>query len=191
MDAIVLDDGRVLVAGGWRLNWHLDPLSGAEIIDTNVSSTVRLAKLVLYDDASDPVTARDKFDRRVSELWWVGREFVKYGQIKGVNDDLSRELKARKYTTQKGPEGLKIKVETKPDMKDRLGFSPDLADSFAVALDIARSRFGALAGGIATGLNRPRLEWESEVAAHQAVFENITYGEQAAEYEVAEPSQWG
>jgi hypothetical protein len=39
MDAIVLDDGRVLVAGGWRLNWHLDPLSGAEIIDTNVILT--------------------------------------------------------------------------------------------------------------------------------------------------------
>ena len=141
--------------------------------------------------ASDPVTARDKFDRRVSELWWVGREFVKYGQIKGVNDDLARELKARKYTTQKGPEGLKIKVETKRDMKDRLGFSPDIADTAAVALDIARSRFGALAGGIATGLNRPRLEWEAEISAHQAVFESINYGEQAYESEVAEPSQWG
>src|SRR5262249_26045045 len=41
--------------------------------------------------AADPVPACDKFDRRVSELWWVGREFMKYNQIKGVNSDLARE----------------------------------------------------------------------------------------------------
>jgi N-acetylneuraminic acid mutarotase len=39
MDAIVLDDGRVLVAGGWRLSWHLDPQTGQEIVDVNVILT--------------------------------------------------------------------------------------------------------------------------------------------------------
>lgn len=74
---------------------------------------------------SDPVPAKDKYDRRVSELWYVGKEFLKYGQIKGITNDLARELKARQYDTVKGPEGLKISVEPKKEMKVRIGFSPD------------------------------------------------------------------
>jgi hypothetical protein len=38
MDAIVLDDGRVLVAGGWRHNWHLDA-TGNEVVDVDAILT--------------------------------------------------------------------------------------------------------------------------------------------------------
>jgi len=130
---------------------------------------------------ADPVPARDKFDRRVSELWWVGREFMKYGQIKGVNNDLARELKARRYDTMKGPEGLKITVEPKKEMRERLGFSPDLADSFAMIIELCRQKFGALAGGIETGMRRHNKDWQEEVNNWSAVYENVKY-ESEAEY---------
>lgn len=87
-------------------------------------------------------TARELYDRRVSELWYSGVEFLKHGQLKGVDDELARELKARKYDTVKGADGDKIKVETKKAMKERLGFSPDLADAAFIVLDLCRSRLG-------------------------------------------------
>lgn len=127
--------------------------------------------------ASDPVTAKDKFDRRVSELWWVGKEFMKYGQIRGVNGDLARELKARTYDTRKGPEGLKIVVEPKKDMKLRLGFSPDIADSFCMGIELCRQRFGALAGGENTGLRRTEKSWDNVIALADSLYQNAKYEE--------------
>lgn len=127
---------------------------------------------------TDPVTARDKFDRRVSELWYVGKEFMKYGQIKGIHDDLARELKARQYETKKGPEGLKICVETKKDMKARIGFSPDEADCFVLGVDLCRQRFGALAGGIDTGMRKANTSWEQQVKDADALYANADYSEE-------------
>lgn len=101
--------------------------------------------------ADDPRTAKDLYDRRVSELWGVGKEFVRAGQIKGVTHDLSRELEARRYETSKRGSNVITVVETKADMKKRLGFSPDAADAFFVMLELVRRRHGALAGGVSTG----------------------------------------
>lgn len=100
---------------------------------------------------NDKRTAKDMFDRRVSELWGVGKEFVRAGQIKGVIPELSREMQARHYETSKRGGNVVTVVETKADMKKRIGFSPDLADSFFVMLELVRHRHGALAGGVATG----------------------------------------
>ena len=101
--------------------------------------------------ANDARTAKDLYDRRVSELWGVGREFVRAGQIKGVPSELSRELEARHYETSKRGGSVITVVETKADMKKRLGFSPDLADAAFVMLELVRRRHGALAGGFSTG----------------------------------------
>jgi hypothetical protein len=124
---------------------------------------------------SDPVSARHKYDRRVTELWCVGKEFVKYGQIKGVNDDLARELKARQYDTVKGPEGLKMAAESKKDMKKRIGFSPDYGDTFAMSVDLCRFNFGALAGGMETGMRKVNHSWEKQVEAADAMYANADY----------------
>lgn len=125
--------------------------------------------------ATDHVSGKDQFDRRVSELWWVGREFMKYRQIRGITNEIARELKARKYTTIKGPEGLKVSVEPKPMMKKRLGFSPDLADSFCVLLDLCRQRFGFLAGGGELGEYAANKSFEKEAEAATKMYENATY----------------
>lgn len=94
---------------------------------------------------NNPKTAKEQYWNRVSELWYVGLEFLKHGQLKGIKIDQAREMKARKYETIKGAEGLKIRVESKKDMKLRLGFSPDIADAGFVMLDLAR-HLGFMAG---------------------------------------------
>ena len=91
-----------------------------------------------------PVRANEKFSNRVTELWYVGVEFLRSGQLKGITPDLARELTARKYSTMSGG---KLVVEPKKDMKARMGKSPDLADAAFMLLDICRHRLGAYAGG--------------------------------------------
>lgn len=96
-------------------------------------------------------TAKQAYDRKVSELWYVGKEFLKYSQIRGVTQELAREMKARRYDTRKGVDGLKVIVETKKDMKERLLFSPDIADSAFVMLHLCRERLGFIPGGKGRG----------------------------------------
>lgn len=104
-------------------------------------------------------TAKEAYDRKVTELWYVGKEFLKYGQIKGVVPELAREMKARKYETVKGAEGLKMKVETKAEMKERLLFSPDIADSAFVMLHLCRARLGFTPGGNGRGISGARQKF--------------------------------
>ena len=99
---------------------------------------------LLPTSAISPIKANEKFSNRVSELWYVGVEFLRGGQLKGITSDLARELTARKYTTQAGG---KLIVESKKDMKARMGKSPDLADAAFLLLDVVRQRLGAYAGG--------------------------------------------
>lgn len=84
--------------------------------------------------------ADQAYDRRVTEIWFVGKEFLKGSQIRGLKPEIAREAKARKYETVKGTEGLKMKAETKKDMKERLMFSPDVAEAFFVMIDLCRER---------------------------------------------------
>lgn len=125
----------------------------------------------------DSLTAKDKYDRRVSELWYVGVELMKYGQLRGLDDELIREMKARKYDTVKGGgTGLKIRVERKDDMKERLGFSPDDADAFFVLVDLCRQRHNFLAhsgfGGPSAETNK---DWERQVEIANDVYAQVNY----------------
>ena len=94
------------------------------------------------------IKADEAYGNRVSELWYVGREFLRAGQIRGVTLDLARELVARQYRT---AERGKIYVESKKDMKTRFGKSPDIADAAFLMLDVCRQRTGAIAGTTVAG----------------------------------------
>ena len=102
----------------------------------------------LPTSAVSPVKANEKFTNRVTELWYVGVEFLRSRQLKGITPDLGRELTARKYSTSSGG---KLVVEPKKDMKARMGKSPDLADAAFLLLDLCRQRLGAYAGGKIAG----------------------------------------
>jgi hypothetical protein len=50
-------------------------------------------------------------------------------------------MTSRNYDTRKSG-SMKVVVESKTDMKSRIGRSPDVADAAFVMLDVVRERFG-------------------------------------------------
>ena len=87
---------------------------------------------------SDPRPGNKRFRNMVSELWYVGREFIRSGQLKGLQPDIVTEMVARTYEEVSGV----VKVESKDDMKLRTKKSPDIADSCFLCLHMARMKHG-------------------------------------------------
>jgi hypothetical protein len=89
-----------------------------------------------------PQVGKELFHNMASELCFAARYFLECEQLKGISPDLAWEMTQRKYVRRT----RKIIIESKTDMKKRIGKSPDLFDSFAVGLFVARKVFGAMAG---------------------------------------------
>lgn len=94
----------------------------------------------------DRTPASERYDNKMSELWAVGKSLLRAGQLKNIGNDLAKEMCQRTYETVKGGEGMRIRVESKPDYKARVGESPDIADSAMVLLDLCRERFAFRSG---------------------------------------------
>lgn len=99
--------------------------------------------------ASDtPVSETDKspghsrYADRVSEIWYRGYDLLRNGQLKGITPQLAKEMCSRNYTTEKAGD-LRVKVESKKEVKKRIGKSPDLADSAFILLALAVERMSA------------------------------------------------
>ena len=120
-----------ILAGEWDSSF-MRVSFGAKASDKRVSANSTLIGEELYVN-------------RVSELWFVGKELMRTGQIKGVSGELAKEMCGRTYDLTKGSVALRVKIESKPEFKSRLGMSPDLADAGFLALDCARQRFGLVA----------------------------------------------
>jgi hypothetical protein len=82
------------------------------------------------------------------------RQFGMNDQIRGLDDDTALEFSTR-IVEQDGR--ARIRVETKKDYKERMGRSPDLADSACVILAMLRERFGIHPGRV-TGLQAQRKD---------------------------------
>ena len=83
---------------------------------------------------------KDRFSNRVTELWYVGKDFLKAGQIRGLDPETCIQMCARMY---KQVDREKVEVESKKIMKQRTnGRSPDRADAFFGCIEIARRRHG-------------------------------------------------
>ena len=119
-----------VLAGEWS-NQFLRVQFGGKASDRRVSMNSQL-------------TGEELYSNRVSELWFVGKEFMRTQQICGVGVDLAKEMCSRRYDMIKSGT-LRVKVETKAELKQRSGQSPDVADAAFIALDLARQRHGLVA----------------------------------------------
>lgn len=106
-----------------------------QILEINFSG----AASDLPSSGTDSTPAKERYSNRVSELTYAAREFLQSRQLKGIKPDLAKELCARTYETR---ERGKVRVESKVDMKARIGYSPDLADAAALVLAVCRQRLG-------------------------------------------------
>jgi phage terminase large subunit len=107
--------------------------NGLDVIPLNVAE----ASDVL-DEARKP-----KFANLRSEIWWAGREALDPENADALALDpsdtqLHAELTAVKW---KFDAQGRIKVESKEDMKKRLGYSPDRADAFNLAVYARTGRY--------------------------------------------------
>jgi hypothetical protein len=85
--------------------------------------------------AKDDKRANEAYGKFVTELWFAARSTVVSRQVRQMPRDVAREGASRAWDYTKG---MKQDVEPKERTKERLGRSPDLFDSFVVALEVAR-----------------------------------------------------
>ena len=116
---------------------------------------------------SNSTSCHDLYANRVTEIWFAGKELIRCGQLKGVDPELAKEMTARQYETAKGGEGLRMRVEAKPDFKKRTGYSPDNADAAFLLVDLARNRHGLIA------LDLPESVKESQQPQRQVSFRDL------------------
>jgi hypothetical protein len=72
-------------------------------------------------------------------MWFVGREYIRSGQIKGIFPALATELCSRSYVTKARG---KIQIESKSELRKRIGKSPDMSDGAILTLELCRRRLG-------------------------------------------------
>ena len=96
----------------------------------------------LPSSSADSRPSYDLYDNRVTELWFIAREVLESGQLKGLYVDAIKQFCSREYTTR----GKKYLLSTKAECKKKLGYSPDEGDSISGLIEVAR-RNGILAQG--------------------------------------------
>ena len=121
--------------------------------------------------ATDKTLAKDRYKNRMSEIWYMGAELLRSGQIRGISPALGRELCARKYETTDS--GKKIRVESKKEYISRVGKSPDLADAAMIMLDVARQRFGFTGAERFDGSQARQNTWKQKLTRLDSVYASV------------------
>lgn len=94
---------------------------------------------VLGINVAESTTAKDlsgilEFFNKRSEYWWKMREALDPSQNTGIALPNDPRLKADLCAPRWGLKGSKIKVESREDIIDRIGRSPDFASAYILAL---------------------------------------------------------
>jgi len=90
--------------------------------------------------ARNPAPGNTIYANRVTELWGRVYEYCKYQHVRGLAVSTIREFCSRQLTDKINP----MQLETKSDMRRRIGTSPDEADATAVLLTVVRERLGLI-----------------------------------------------
>lgn len=105
-----------------------------------------------FYSSGDRKTGKERFANLMSEMWFVGKEFIRSGQLRGLDPDTVTEMCARTYEEKNG----KVIAEPKAKMKLRTKKSPDRADSMLIALHLARIRHSLRSTERAATPQRPK-----------------------------------
>ena len=99
--------------GGW----------GAGVVDSMIQAGYSPMPINFSGKALD-----NRYFNKRSEMWFMMAEWVKRGGALPNIPELARELSVPTYTFHNG----KLRLEEKEMIKERLGFSPDMADALAL-----------------------------------------------------------
>jgi len=84
----------------------------------------------------NPIPANEEYDRKVTELWFSFREFVKSDMIRGLDAQTAIEFCQRRFEVK----NRKTSIEKKEDMKARGLPSPDNADALVAGIHMLREK---------------------------------------------------
>jgi len=107
-----------------------------------VDSVGGCSELKVVEDKD--ILARDVYDRKVTELWFMMQKFILSEHIRGLDPKTCQQLCTRRYMWV----GKKLSIEKKTDYKARMGKvdsryqSPDEADSACLGIELVRHRLG-------------------------------------------------
>lgn len=111
-------------------------------IGAGVADRCREDHLPVMDvNVSEKPSAKDKFHRYRDELWWDMREWYEDMRT-SMPDDAALILEVASVIYDETSAG-RVKIESKKEMKKRLGFSPDRAEAFLLtfaASDMAEGK---------------------------------------------------
>jgi len=108
----------------------------------------------------------EHYSKFVSEMWFSCAEVIQSRQVAELPKEVMEEGCLRMY---KIVRGNRHEVESKDDMKERVGFSPDLFDTFAIGVELARRlgfRIERIGRDVADDVDR--LAWFRELQERQA-----------------------
>lgn len=144
-------------------NFAIDATGGGEPFGALVARDIGLGfiNVCFAGRASEMPVSRndrrkgcDRFFNMASELWYVGRELIRAGQLKGLKPDVVSEMVSRTYKEKASI----VQIESKKDMRLRTKKSPDVADSVFLSLFAARLRCGLSSNEKAAVVVRNRLQ---------------------------------
>lgn len=113
----------------------------------------------------------DLYKYFVSELWFRASEYVKAGYLGGIanlDPRTAEDISTRRYELKQGNGGQLMQVETKKELKKRLGRSPDFGDAF-VQFGELLIRLGTAPGGSVVDRLRARRNWNEQKVIAQRV----------------------
>jgi hypothetical protein len=121
--------------------------------------------------------ACEVYRNKRAEMFFRARGVLDSGQLKGIDQETAIELTTLEFDDSKE----RIVLTSKKDYKTKFNKSPDLADTVAMLIEVARRKGFRIA---AIGETAKTIQQSSEVfAAQQIMFENADYSEEEFETE--------
>jgi hypothetical protein len=87
--------------------------------------------------AENYTLCKDFYSKFVSELWYSVRLTIESRQFRGMTEEVMQEGTMREW---KLVTGNRVEVESKVEMKDKMGRSPDLFDALVAGVEMARRK---------------------------------------------------
>ena len=123
--------------------------------------------------SSDPISvqdrrpAKDLYTNYVTELWGRFGTYVQNDMIRNLDDEACKQFCTRLLDFSSN-DSRKVVIESKTILRDRLGYSPDEADSAVVAIEVVRK-----------GLNILPMQNKGGVGSFSdAEYEDMAYAEE-------------
>jgi hypothetical protein len=99
------------------------------------------------------------YNKFITELWFSIRLIIESGQFRGMKESVMLEGCQREW---KMVSGNKIEVETKKEMKEKTGRSPDLFDCLAIGVEGARRLGFIISNAVSKEAKQQDHAWKKE-----------------------------